>query len=264
MQQEATMTLCDRVALGSYAVREESRKFWNNFPNDELVYIAKVADANVEFSHVLAEKYVRGDLWLHIRWSMVEPGQVGHRHYEAIVDGVRFDHSLHPSLLKLNNPIPAIDWDGSMLVDVPELVEFPEVVRVHGITSVVRLKGVKGFVDASVEERPFGFVGFVAATDWENDLAPHLLVGDGIGKEVDKAPCKLVEGGAKTVKKIANGQGDVFGDCHSGNYVNVLRSLAIVFLDNGVRLAFNPISDLRLSRLEVKLCPSGLHVNVLN
>src|SRR5450631_2219233 len=117
-------------ALGSWAAREEARKFWDHFVCDKCVYFAKPLDVNGEGAHVLAEKYVRNDLWFHIRWTQVEAGQTGDHCDEALIEVIHVDEPFRVAS-KLDGPVAAIDGDSPVFVEVPQFVELPEFMRVY-------------------------------------------------------------------------------------------------------------------------------------
>ena len=243
--------------------REESRKSWDHIHCDKLVYVAQVGDADGKLPHVFTEKYLRGDLWLHIRWLEADARNAGNRQYEAILDGV-VPNTAHQSVSNRYHPIPAIHGNTAMLIDIPKLIELPEGMRLYGISSVLRLKRVKSGVNIAMEQAPFPTVGFIGVADRENDL-PRSFVGrgNGIGEKMHQVPGQLVESGAEAVDEISHAKGDGFVDSVWGDYEKVLRSVAVVLFDDGVRVAFNPASNHRLRRLEVKVCPAGFHVDVI-
>ena len=251
--------------LGSWAAREEARKFWDYRVCDECVYFAKSLDVNGEGPHIFAEKYVRNDLWFHIRWAQVETGQAGDHRNEALIEVIHVDETLRVPA-KLNGPVSAVDRDSSMLVEVPQFVELPEFMRVYGIRSVVRLKRIQRAMDAEIEQGPFLPVSVVGLTDWKHDFVSDLFTSrNSAGKKVDQVPSQLVERSAKVVNEISDSESDFFvGRARRGDYETVLRAIRIIFFADGVRVAFDPISKLLLSRLEVKVSPSGFHIDVLN
>lgn len=251
--------------LGTWAAREEARKFWDHFVCNKCVYFAKPSNIDTEVPHVFAEKYVRNDLWFHIRWTQIEPGQTRNHRYEALIEGIHLDESF-PVAPKLDHPVTAVDGKRSVFVEVPELIELPEMMRIYGIRSVVRLKRVEDGVDARVKQIPFLPVGLVGAANRKDNLCGDLLSRRNcLREQVDQVPRQLIERGAETVNEIGDGEGDFFvGGSLPSNYEKVLRSLRIVFFDDRIRVAFNPISKLLLSKLEVKVSPSGFHVDVLN
>jgi len=252
------------LRLGSWNTREESRKFWDYFVCDECVYFAKPLDVNGECSHVFAEKYVRNDLWLHIRWTHVEPGEAGNRCNEALIEAVHFDDPFRVSP-KLDSPIAAVNGDRSVFVEIPEFVELPERFCLYGIRSVARLKRVKGAVDARVEQSALLPVSLIGSTNREDNSGSGSLVGRSRArKQINQVPSELIERSAETVDEISNCESDVFWRGSRRDYESVVHSIRIVFFPDSVRVAFNPISNLLLSRLEVKVSPSGFHVDILN
>src|SRR5580704_4546341 len=146
--------------LGSWFAREEARKFWDHFVCDESVYFAKPLDVNGEAPHIFAEKYVRNDLWFHIRWAQLDAGQAGNHYDEALVEYVVVDEAGN-SLREPDSPVAAVNWDSSVFVKIPKLIELPERFRLQSIRSVARLKRVKDGMDASVEESTFLPVGII-------------------------------------------------------------------------------------------------------
>jgi len=261
----ASSSQSDNPQLGSWHAREEARKFWNHAPCDECVYFAKPLDVNSEGPHVFAEKYVRNDLWFHIRWTQVEAGQAGDYCNEALIESVFFDKPLHASL-KLNGPIAAVDRDSSMFIEIPELVELPKRFGIYRVRSVARLKRIEVGMDAGVKQSAFLSVGLLGSANRKDDLRGDLFGrGNCIGKQVDQVPSELIQRGTETINEVRNGEGDFFiGSSSRRDYESVTRSIRIVLFGDRIRVAFNPLAKLLFRRLEVKVSPSGFHVDVLN
>ena len=250
--------------VGIWGLREEARKSWDHVLCDDLVYFAKPFDVNGECPHVFAEKYVGSDLWLHIRWAQVEPGEAGNRCNEALIEAVHFDEPFHVSP-KLDSPIAAVNGNGSMFVEIPELIELPERFRLCGIRSVARLKRVKDRMDDGVEQSAFLPISRIGSTNWKDNLGSSFVVGrNRARKQVDQVPSKLVETSAEAVNEVPNCESNFFVRGLRGDYENMKRSIRIVFFGDRIRVALNPISKLLLRRLEVKVSPSGFHIDILN
>lgn len=250
--------------LGTWAAREEARKFWDHFLCDEGVYFAKPLDVNRECTHEFAEKYVRNDLWFHVRWMQAKPGLARYGYNEALIEAVPLDISRSTFRSNLDDPISAVNGNGSMFVGIPEFVELPERFCLQSIRSVVRLKRVQSTVDTGMKKGSFLPVGVVGSADRESDLVFSLGGRDCTGEQMDQVPSELIERRSKTVNIIANRKSDFLANRLWGDYEEVQRSLRVVFFDHGVRVAFNPVPNLLLGRLEVKVSPSGFHVDVLN
>lgn len=228
------------------------------------MYFAEPLDVNAESAaHIFAEKYVRNDLWLHIRWTQAEPGETGNHCNEALIEAIPFDEPLH-ACLKVDSPIAAVNRNGSVFVDIPEFVELPEGFCLQGIRSVVRLKRIKNGVDATMKQGSLLPVSFIGSADRKNDPVFGLSGRNRIGEQVNQVPSELIERRTETVNEVSNCKDNFFAHGSRIDHEKVLRSIKIVFFGNRVRVAFNPISNLLLSRLEVKVSPSGFHVNILN
>ena len=251
--------------IGTWDLREKARKLWDHDICNECVYLAKPPDVNGEISHILAEKYVRNNLWFHIRWAQLDAGKAGNHYDEAIIEFIPVNHP-SDALGKLDIPVAAVDGHRPMLVEVPEFIKLPERLSLHGICSVVRLKRVKRSVDAVMEQGTLLPVGVIGRTDGKDNFPSGFFgCGNGLRKQINQIPCELVESTAQAVHEVRDGHGDFFvRRPRRGDYEEVLRSIKIIFLPNGVRVAFNPASKLLFSRLEVKVSPSGFHVHVLN
>lgn len=252
-------------SIGTWGLREEARESWEHFVCDKCVYFAKPSNVNVEGSHVFAEKYVRNDLWFHIRWTKLETGQAGDHHNEAIVEAVPFNKSSN-AVRKLDSPIAAVDGDSPVFVEVPKLVELPEMMSVYGIRSVIRLKGIKSTVDAGIEQSEFLPISLIGPTNRECDPRGDFLIRrDGTGKQMYQVPSQLIKRSAETVNEIPYSECDLLVRRRLWcDYEEVLGSIRIVCLGDCVRVAFDPILKSLLSSLEVKVSPSGFHVYVLN
>lgn len=253
------------TVLGTWADREEARKLWDDFICDECVYFAKSPDVNGESPHVFAEKYVRNDLWFHIRWVETEPRQAGNYCNEALIEAIHLDESLHIAS-KLDGPIAAIDGNSPMFVEVPQFVELPEFMCVHGIRSVIRLKRVQGAVEAGMKQSAFLPITLIGPGNREgNSGSGSFISRNRAGKQIDQVPSELIERTAETVNEISNSERYLLiRRSLLRDYEKVLRSIRVVFFGNRIRVAFNPLSKSFLSRLEVKVSPSGFHIDVLN
>jgi hypothetical protein len=245
--------------------REEARKFWEYIPCNECIYVAELPNVYSERAHIFAEKYVRNDHWLHIRWSEVEPRQAGDYCNEVLIEVVHLDEPF-PITPKFNGPITAVDGNGPMFVEIPQFVELPEFVSVHGIRSVIRLKRIQGTVNARMEQRTLLPVGLIGSTNREANFGSGSFVGrNRTRKQVDQIPGELVESPAETVDEIPNTERDLLIRRSSlRDNEKVLRSIKVVFFGNRIRDAFDPVAKLLLSRLKVKVSPSGFHIDILN
>ncbi len=252
------------LQLGNWNTREEAREFWDYLPYNECVYLAKSRNAHVELSHILAEQYGRNDLWLHIRWTGIEAGEGWNHCVDALLECVVLDQTDRSGGHQVNSPVAAINRNCPVFVDIPQFVELPEMMCVYGISSVARLKRVEGFVNTRVKHRLLLAVSLVASSNRKYNLHGSLFVKrDGLREQIDQIPSELVKTRAETVDEISYREGDLFRRRMWGDDKNVLRSVKIVFFGYRVRLAINPVPELGLGRLEVKVSPSGLHVNVL-
>lgn len=251
------------TSLGAWQVREEARKCWDHISCDNCVYLAKPPNVDLETAHVLAEKYVRNDLWFHIRWTKAKAGEAGNHYVEILMEAVHFNNACS-SPRELDRPVATIDRNRPMFVEVPQFVELPEMMCVYGIRSVVRLKRVEDAVKAGMKQRSLLPVGVIGPTNRKHNLCSGFLInGDGLREQIDQIPSELVERGAEAVNEIAHGKRDLFGRSLWGDCENVLRSIKIVFFDHRIRVGLNPAPELGLGRLEVKVSPSGFHVDVL-
>src|SRR6266496_4817633 len=73
-------------AAGLWGLREEARKSWDHILCDDIVYLAQPLDGDFWIAHVFAEKYLLGDAWLEIIWTIRETSHTGYRHYKAIIE----------------------------------------------------------------------------------------------------------------------------------------------------------------------------------
>jgi hypothetical protein len=250
--------------LGSWAAREEARKSWDHFLCDKGVYFAQPPDVNLESPHIFSEKYVRNDLWFHIRWTQLDAGQAGDHYNEAIIESVVV-HRSGNACRKLDRPVAAIDRNSAMFVEIPEFIELPEIFRLYGGRSVFRLKRIKSGVDAGVEQGPFIPISLIVPADREgNSVSGSFIDRDRTRKRVDQVPSQLIERGTETVNEVCHSERDLFGRSAAGDYEKVIRSVGIILFAHGVRVTIDPIAKSFFSRLEVKVSPSGFHVDVLN
>jgi hypothetical protein len=256
----------DNSTLGSWQAREEARELWDRFPCDSLVYVAQLPNADLESSHVFAEKYVGNDLWFHIRWSVANPRNAGDDYGEVVLEAnPSVSNRAQLTATKVDCPVAAIDGNSAVFVEVPEFVELPEVIRVYGVRSIARLKRIENAVDAGMEHGPLLPVGFIGSADGKDNLIGlPLRFRDGIGEEMHQVPCELIQRSTEIVHEVPDCERNILRRRMGLDYEHVLRSLRIILFPDGVRVAFNPVPNLSLSRLEVKVSPSGFHVHVFN
>jgi hypothetical protein len=245
-------------------LRKEPREFGYHFVTDEIVYLSQPRDGQLEISHPLAKHYLGGDAWLDIHWTQADPCEAGNAHYNAII-GVVNNSAPANAAPHDDSETSAIKGYGSVLVDVPELVELPEGVRAKGIRSIIWLKRIEDFCDCGWKQFPLIGVGGIGSTNREVDLSCGLVVhGDRLGEKIDEIPRQLVKRGAQTIDEIPGNKRNVIFHGVQLNYEVVPRCLKVIFLADRVRAIFDPPADLRLKSIEMNLRPSGFHINVLN
>jgi hypothetical protein len=252
------------LALGSWGAREEARKSWDHFVCDKCVYFAKPFDVDGEVPHIFAEKYVGNDLWFHIRWTQLDTRQTGDYYVEALLEFVHVDEA-SDARGELNSRVSTVNWDGAMLVEVPKFIELPEGFGLYGVRSVARLKRVEDGMDASVEQGPLLPVSFLSSANRKDNLCGNLFGrGNRIGEQVDQVPSELVKGCPEAVDEVSHGESDFFRGGVWSNCETMLSQIKIILFSDRIRIAVDPVAKSLLSRLEVKVSPSGFHVNILN
>lgn len=253
------------LQLGSWNTREEARKSWEYFPYNKCVYLAELPNGQLKGFHVFTEKYIRNDLWFHIRWTGTNAGEARNCCIEALIEAVIVDQPYCSTRHQVDRPVAAIDRDRSVFIQVPQFIELPEVVGAYSIRSVIRLKRVESAVDTGMKQSSFSAIRLIAFADREYDLHSGSFVSrDGLGKQIDQIPSKLVETGTQTIDEIADSKCDLFRRRLWFDSEDVVRSIKIIIFNHRVRIALNPVPELGFGRLEVKVSPSGFHVDVLN
>jgi len=254
----------ENSVLGSWSAREEARKSWDHILCNEYVYFAKPLDVNGKVSHIFAEKYVRNDLWFHIRWTQLNTRQAGDYYVEALLEFVHVDEA-SSARGELDGRVATVNGDGAMLVEVPKFVELPEGFGLYGVRSVVRLKRIKNRVNAGIKQRAFLPVTLIRPTNREGNSGRGFFIDrNRFRKQVDQVPCELVKGSAEAVDEVSHGESDLFRGGVWSNCESVLRQIKIVLFSDRIRIAVNPVAQSLFSRLEVKVSPSGFHVHILN
>jgi hypothetical protein len=255
---------CSSAQLGSWEAREEARKSWEYVLDDECVYLAHPFDVNTEIAHIFTEKYLLNKLWFHVRWTQLNSGQTGNHDNEALIEHVSFNKSRN-AFRKSDSAIAAVDRDRAMFIEVPEFVELPERFCLQGICSVVRLKRIQSAVNAGMKQGAFRPVGGVSSTDREHNLLGDLFCGrSGLIEQIHQVPSELIERSAEAVDEVSDRKSDFLGSGSRSDYKKVLRSVRIILFAHGVRVTVDPVAKAFLSRLEVKVSPSGFHVDILN
>ena len=121
-------------SIGIWGLREEARESWDHFVSDEVIYFAETSGGNRKFSHVLAEKYLHGELWLEMHFT-ARVGQQREMHFQVIVEVADEMLPLTRRTGQSNCDLRAIRGDHAMLIHFPEFVQLPKEITLVVIRS---------------------------------------------------------------------------------------------------------------------------------
>lgn len=242
-------------------LREEASKFRDYVLCDEIVHRAELGCSDHKPSHVLPQHYLLFDDWARIHWTYLDAREGRDAHYYAILEPI--DNGLC-SISRRDPNIPAVHRDGSVFVDVPQLIQSPKVVREIGVGSVLRLKRVKYRCHCGWKESQLRGVCLSRFTDGEYDLSGVFIVlGNGRRIKVNQVPGEVIKGGPEAAYKVPGDQRDALRNADRLNDESVHLPLRIVVFGDRVRTSINEFNDPLLKSLKVEFCPSGFSVDVL-
>src|SRR5580700_6050 len=246
--------------IGIWGLREEARKSWDYVISDKIIYLGEPLQRHLEVSHVLAEKYLNGDVWFEIHWTLVKRDQ-REMHFNCICEVVQV--SLPSMKREVEIKRSAGNGNRPMFVHVPEFVELPEGVIPIGATTAVRLKQIEFACHCGWEKaKEFSAPVVVDLEDGELN-APLLCLSEGSdGRKMSQGPSELIERGTQAANKVPNKHGDEFWSNFVLDPHDVDGLLEIVVVGDGMRIRVNPILHDYLKRIEVKLRPAGFHVYI--
>lgn len=194
-----------RLLPDPYRIREESRKVWEYCESNEIVHLGEVIEAKLETFVSVVDCQLSSTVWIELNFVLV-----GQRdsYYRAIIDLLRPD-LLDSGQAELPLGNYAVSSDMPMLLNVPQLVEPPQMSRVVVVPSVIRLKrfnnvnGVCGHSSSRFSNK-FPSVGIVSLANGEGNFG----TGDG-ATQVSQLPCKMVQASPQIQNEVSCHQGSL-------------------------------------------------------
>jgi len=185
----------------SYRLLEESRKSWNHFISDKVVYSVDPLKVALNSKVGVAKDYLSGRVWVEAHMTFDGGFEAkGNVHYAVILEACDLKDALRPR--KVNGR--AVHRNAPVFVDVAHLVKTPEEMALHGIPSYVRLKRFDnrdclcGYSRSAFSKRPR--VGF-----FQNR---KLSVSRVHSSQCRKTPNQLVKRGTEILKDIGGNKGN--------------------------------------------------------
>ncbi|HMD43861.1 MAG TPA: hypothetical protein VKH45_12330 [Candidatus Acidoferrum sp.] len=247
-------------SIDIWALREEARELWDYVISDELTYFSEASHRDLEFSHVLSKKYLDGDFWFEIHWTLVKLDQ-REMHFNCICEASKV--SLPSLKLKADSKRVRVTRNRPVFVHAPELIKLPEGVIPESVPSVIRLKLVEFACHCGWKEAEALAVIPVVQPGNGKLNSPFLSFGkSSSGIKMSQSPSQLIESRTQTTNKIADEHGDEFWSNFVLNPADVDGLIEIVMVGDDVRLRVNPVLDGHFKRIEVKLRPAGFHIYI--
>jgi hypothetical protein len=247
-------------SIGIWGLREEARKTWDHVISDKVVYRSEVIYGERELSHVLAEKYLQGDVWIEIHWTLIKPDQ-REVHFNCICEVAQVPLPSFKREMKIERT--GINGDSPVFVHVPKLVELPERMSPVGVFSDIRLKCVDDICHCGWEQLAPVVVGGIPFLEGEKlDLPLLRTVENTNWRQVRECPSQLIEGRSQATNKISDKHGDKFWSEFVLNPNDMDGLLEIVMVGDGIWFRVNPVLDGHLKRFDMKIRPAGFHVHI--
>jgi len=250
-----------------FDLRDESRKGWEHFRTDELVYVAEVLERNMYASIFVPKENLGAKVWIeaHQVFSGERDG-----HYCAIIEllvgarNPRWNLANYARLRRVNRNIP-------VLIEIPQEVETPQVVGFISVPAIVRLKRLHqgdcvGMNTSRVSSDPFGDLS-LCARHYLADNRKARFGGRALLTDCGKFPSKVIEGGAEIADKIASDQTNLHKfDSVDGDYRDGKQLPFKVFIcHNSIQLVRlrDKRSDGGLQSVQVNFRPLHFEVSML-
>lgn len=248
------------VSVGVWELREESRKFWDYFVSDEVVYFGKIIEGNLEGSHIFAKNYLEGNSWIEIHWT--EPSvKQGESHYNAVLELAH--ESIPPIYREPNIERVGIGRDGSMFIERPEFIQLPKQIIPVGCPSAIRLKLVEFNCHCGWKQtEPVSVGGIIGLKNRESNVSLLSVGKNSLGIEMRQAPSQVVERRPKAADEIPQGHRNDFRSIVHSDSPNFLNSFKICFGCDGIGWRIAEAFHRSLKSIEVKLRPTGLNFHI--
>ncbi|HEV2399630.1 MAG TPA: hypothetical protein VGS27_21980 [Candidatus Sulfotelmatobacter sp.] len=241
----------------SYRLLEESRKTWDHFISDKVVYSFDSLEVALNSEMGIAKDYLKGHLWIELhmtfQFGLVAEGNV---HYAVILEVYKTSEASRQRKIHLDT----VRGNPHVLVDDAHLVETPQGVASDSfdIPSVVRLKQ---FNDGRC------LCGYTGGLPLESGHIPFLknrklsVLGVGAGKFCE-APHKLVQGGAEIVENISSDKRNSVGSVSDLNGNPTPLIFNIILGDKLTRFRFVEGVQFLPQSVKVLFRPSCLQIGI--
>jgi hypothetical protein len=240
-----------------FSLREEARKSWDYFITDKLIYAKQLIDSEdnpflfISEVNLYREPWIEGHFVFGGKWKS---------HYVFIAEGIpgRDWNAVRDGQINMNGMPSQIP----VLVDVPQLIEPPEMATLVGIPVMVRLKRLHDG-DCEVGDlkgapsNPDLCVERILFADWEARFPRRL-----IGSERSQLPCHVIEGGSQTGDEIASDQrNDGVGKIYRRSD-NPLIPFNVVCGREMMGIRCPVFADLNIERVKVFLRPTHFTIGL--
>lgn len=243
-----------------FSLREEARKSWKYCVSDKLIHFSEVIDAGVDTYFSLIDRELSSTVWIELNFSFI-----GQRNcnYCAVVDLLAADR-FNSCGLKLPFRKDAVRGDVSMLFDVPQRVQLPQISGAVVIPCVVRLKRFHdgncfgGHSSGGLSDITSG-VRIVPLTNRETNLRSGLDTA-----ETSQLPCQMIETGPEVDNEITSNESGLqdSGVMETLNPDDVPTIFRIVFGRNLWGVQFLNSERFPCEFIEVFLRPLSLKIRV--
>lgn len=245
-----------------FSLREEARKSWEHRISDKIVHLDKVFVSEYEAFTRLVDFKLNFDIWVEVHLFLNGERKA---HYCLIVDLLSIErdrvHTVDPAEIKfpaVRNLSEACDM--SVLVNIPELVQSPEMSGFEIVPCVVWLHRLHdgdcrfGDTESDLSQSDL-CIYRVFIENREREFASWLR-----GCQQSQLPCEMIQRGSKGRNKISRRQYDSekVGIESMLNLDDVLPFLDIIIGSNSVTASFRQSSNLFPERIEVFLRPLHL------
>jgi hypothetical protein len=240
-----------------YRLLEESRKSWEHFISDKLVYILQPSEITTDRLFGIAKNYGEGAGWIEAHLTFQFKGNTYHFLVIVNVDKVR---ELPREIGEIDNSNMPIDGNTAVLINIAQQIQSPQKMAFYRrpIDSVIRLKR---FDD---ENCLCGYTQSLAFESVNVGFALNRELGSfGIGqREFCQSPDELIQGRTQTIQKVADHQMQLIGDRFNLISDAVPLVFNVILTENSYGITFpigaNPIPQ----AIKVFFRPHGLEKGI--
>jgi hypothetical protein len=256
-------SLSDTEGLPScFSLLNESRKFWNELVADELVYVEQFFDSQHQTLPLVSKVKSYPRLWLELH--ILTNGPQGKNQYTAIIEFISPDRlGVLGKFGEVNVNKSRVKRKMPMLVNIPKMIELPQIGQFVGIPVIVRLKRFNQCNRASWHPAGRSFnkasafrIGMIPTPDGKTNIfIRQLVIFDG------KSKGQMVERTSQISDEISGDQRNrVNWRVNHPNFDNVLSSLQILLSGDGITLRLRKDIKFPLEQIEVFLRPLNLQM----